>query len=341
METYIYLAKERINALYEQDGAGTLETSFSGGIDAIVSATGEARYTYTDTLPERLAYVLSHLKTRSNNLYIEGNIPMAWNAKNRIRSDIQSTFWIGEIPSTKGQIYDKTYILLIGSEKNIVSNHNVSDRYVSASYIDGFFKSIEDSFNEFTFQCHQLLESNSAERDEKNIKAISQRSDWSSEQRIKETKHYLEQYDINKYIEYLLDTYTGNYCEYKFSAQVLTSFLGYSNQNELCRYVIAAPLYVSRSSIVTERVLYLADKKMYVLTEKEYNQHKKRCFENLYFLLINSGMRDEERIFTAAMKTVFEKHGKHTLFKNKKKIAEFVTDAEPIVKRFFLVRKDS
>ena len=68
---------------------------------------------------------------------------------------------------------------------------------------------------------------------------------------------------------------------------------------------------------------------------------KKRYFDNLHYLLINSGMRDEERIFTAAMKTVFEKHGKHTLFKNKKKIAEFVTDAEPIVKRFFLVRKDS
>ncbi|MBQ2886833.1 MAG: hypothetical protein IJE43_24230 [Alphaproteobacteria bacterium] len=339
METYIYLAEERINALYEQDGAGTIEESFSGGINTVVSATGEARYTYTDTLTERLTYVLSRLNTRSNNLYIDGNITMAWNAKNRIRSDIQSTFWIGEIPSTNEQIYDKTYILLIGSEKNIVSNRNVSDYYVSASYIDSFFKSVEDSFNEVTFQCHQLLECKNAERDEINIKAIAQRSDWSSEQKIKVTEHYLKQYDTNKYLEYLLDTYTGNYCECKFSAQILSSSLGYNNQNELCRFIIAAPLFVILSNIVTERVLYLPTNRKYVLTEKEYNQHKKNRFANLYYLLQNSGMKSEEHIFTSEMNAIFDKYKKHKGFKDKKEIAKFVAEVEPIVERFFLVLK--
>ena len=260
MENYIYLAEERINALYEQDGAGTYETSFSAGVSAVGVISSENKVIHADTLTERLAYVLSHIDTKANNIYIEANIPMAWNAKNRIRSDIKSTFWIGEIPSGRGKIYEKTYVLLIGSEKNIITNRNVADCFISASYIDSFFKSIEDSFNDVTFHCHELLESNNAERDEKNLKVIGQRSDWTDEQKKKEEEYYLKQYDTNKYIEYLLDTYTGNYCEYKFLAQILSSALGYNNQNELCRFLIAAPLCVALSNIITERVLYLPKK---------------------------------------------------------------------------------
>ena len=264
METYIYLAEERINTLYEQDGSGIYEKTISGGINSLISFSGQEEYTYEDTLTQRLAYVLSHLNKKAKMQYIEGNIPMAWNARNRIRSDIQSTFWIGEIASTKEQIYEKTYILLIGSEKNIVSNRNVSDYYISASYIDSFFKSIEDSFNAFTFQCSQLSENNNAERDEKNLRTIAQRKDLTSEQKTNLTDHCLNQYETNRYIEYLLDTYNGNYCEYKFCAQILSSTLGYNNKNELCRFIIAAPLFVSLSNVVTERVLCLPSKRKYV-----------------------------------------------------------------------------
>ena len=340
MENYIYLAEERINALYEQDGAGTYETSCTAGINAVGVISGENKVIHTDTLTERLAYVVSHIDTKANNVYIEANIPMAWNAKNRIRSDIKSTFWIGEIPAGKGQIYEKTYVLLIGSEKNIITNRNVTDFFISASYIDSFFKSIEDSFNDVTFQCHRLLESNNAEQDEKNIKAIAQKNDWTDEQKKTAEEYFLKEFDTNKYIEHLLDTYSGNYCEYEFLAQILSSSLGYNSQDELCRFIIAAPLYVALSNIITERVLYLPKKRKYVLTEKEYKAHKRNNFVNLHMLLLSSGLKKEESRFTAEMKSLFQKYGKHSVFSDKKKTAQFIDEAECIVEQFFTVVKD-
>ena len=127
MKTYIYLAEERINSLYEQYGAITYETTNSVGANVFLDASLGSKETFMHTLAERLEVVLSKKDIKKDNLYISASIPMAWNARNRIRSDIQATFWIGEMPSAKDEIYTKTFVLLIGSRKNIIGNKDVRD----------------------------------------------------------------------------------------------------------------------------------------------------------------------------------------------------------------------
>lgn len=262
---------------------------------------------------------------------------MSWNAGNKINSGSKSTFWIGEISASKKKIYKKTYILLIGSDKNIVGNTDTTDRYVSTSYIDAFFNSIEDDFKEITLQRYYKR---NAETDEMILSAISKSNDFSDEQKSEIINDRFNKYDINKYIEYLMDKYTGNYCEYEFCAQILSSFLSIDKDGELSRYIIAAPLYVSREDIITERVLYLPDIKKCVLTKKEFLQHKKHHFKNLHAVLLSYGLINEERMFTNEMKTLFESYGSHSTFKSKNKTADFINDAIVIVKKYFYIVED-
>lgn len=343
MKNYIYLAEDRINTLY-----GTLGgvTEYSSGIEAkaqFAGASNTYKYQEATQVPtaKKLEIILKHLSISENlcsdGKYVKGKMPLSWNSVNRIEGNISATFWIGEFEGDKTDPCVCTKILLIGSGHNIVGNNNHTGRYFSTSYIDAFFKYLEDRLDSEKLEFKDGSYGHRASDDLAIIEKIDKSGLTPSDKELLLEKLYKEEWTISRYIDELNESYEGNYCEYEFVAQMQFSQIFLNNNNDPIRYVVAAPLYVSRAKIFGSRTLLLTTGRKYLLTQDEYKAHERNNFRNLHKLLLDENLLEEEAEFTFRMKTLYEEMGGKRLFLSKTAKQTFLDSARPIVNKYFSV----
>ena len=233
-------------------------------------------------------------------------------------------------------------LLLIGSGHNIIGNKHESGHYYSTSYIDAFFSNYEASLNEKTLEYNkgpQIVTNygHRASEDLAHIDNINKNIPDESNKQFLINNTFKEQWTIEKYIDKLYDSYHGNYCEYEFVAQVQFSSVHRDNEEKYVRYIVASPLYVSRKKVYGSRTIIVEGKKKYILSDVEYEEHKKNGFASLSVLLNNQGLIKEEQDFTNRMKELFNSMGKPTIFRKKQLKQEFASKAVPIVLDYFYI----
>ena len=343
MNNYIYLAKERIDTLYDSL-SDVAEKIYSSESSATVGVAGgkvgyqEKRLISTTA---KLEKVLNEIQISNiysdSSTFIKASMPMSWNSHNKITETCSSTFWIGSDESAQSDLYSSTIILLIGSGHNIVGNIRDSGNYFSTSYIDAFFRSYEERLELNTLTIKDMVNNSTVFRVQKYIEAIEKSQILSQEKKLIEKRRYLDSNKINQYITELQNYYVGNYCEYDFVAQMLYSNLGIDEQDRIIRYLIAAPLFVSRRNVIGKRIVNTPKGKKYLLSKSEFETHKKHDFSSLHQLLIEEKLYSEEIEFTNEMKQLFVSMGSHKLFRDKRKREIFISNALPIVDKYFCV----
>lgn len=343
MKNYVYLAKERIDTLYDST-SDVIEKVYSSESSATVGVAGgkigyqEKMLISTISKLETILNVIQVSNIHSDNsTFIETCMPMSWNSHNKIDETCSSTFWIGSDESVQNSLYSSTIVLLIGSCHNIVGNIHNSGNYISTSYIDAFFKEYEKRLESKTFILHDTDKHQTIIRDRKYIEAIEKSPILSPDRKLIEKRRYLDNHRINQYISELQNNYVGNYCEYSFVAQMLYSCLGIDEHERIIRYLIAAPLFVSRKNIIGNRIINTPNGRKYLLSKSEFETHQKHNFTSLHQLLKEENLRDEELAFTNEMKQLFVSMGAHKLFLNKKRRDFFISQALPIVYKYFCV----
>lgn len=228
----VYLAKERIHNLYNSF-CNTSSTKKSVEV-SIGSSLFSGKYSHetnsTTNIHTELDVILRNINAvpvtdqflpeEDEKLYIKMTMPMSWNCQNRIDSIVSSTFWIGNIRHTDSPFFHEIKILLIGSEHNIIGNDN-SGHYLSTSYIDGFFKSLEDTFDNDTFETSYFRHPNSLKDDWEFYTTLLKDSKTSPMAASGIQRYYKDRWSYARYIEDLYNNYSGNLCEYSFVAQIL------------------------------------------------------------------------------------------------------------------------
>lgn len=335
---YVYLAEERINSLYSSiKNPGDTKDSFELKADWKSLSGGYSHERNTsDSIHMKLKAILGRIAIGNifydDSVYFKGNIQMSWNADNLIDKNINSTFWIGDMDSEKNSYYSYARILLIGSKHNIIGNSKEAGSYYSTSYIDAFFKNLEGNPD---FQRFILKEYAKSSND--NLEILFN-NNISSEKKELYKKYLMERRKfVYEYIDELYDRYMGNYSEYEFVAQRLSTCLSFNKEEQLVKYIIAAPLYVKKKKVLGSRTLQTSKCKKYVLTSGEYQEHKKNAFISLAKLLISEGLIEEEKKFTAEMRTIYINMGKESIFELPYKKREFIEKVEPIVLKYFYI----
>ena len=139
MRYYVYISKTKIEMLYDQVINKEKEGSFCGGITLGMFSL-ESKVNHTASIYNKIDAVIKEIDDigdiYSDTDYIRGTLTMGWNARNRLNSSSNATYWIGEFWDNDG-ILNK--ILLIGSQHHIIGNEKSDDFCYSTSYIDAFF----------------------------------------------------------------------------------------------------------------------------------------------------------------------------------------------------------
>lgn len=343
MDSYVYLAEDRINYLYQticpvSREKHVLKVDASMGI-LKVGYNNEVQV--VESIISKLNAVLRQLEASDSNAvdnhqYIKASIPMSWNSIYPIQSDIESTYWCGVLDASKGDFYSSTIIFLIGSGHNIVGNSKEVGRYRSTSYIAAFFKAYEDSINSDSGTASFL--NKNADHELSVLKAIdNSRSLLSEEEKLLAKKEYLSHDPVPEYLHALHSNYCGNFCEYAFVAEELDSGLFFDKNNTLAKYIIAAPLYVTRRKVFDSRIVTITGRRMYVLSAAEFEEHKRTAFQSLSALLLSEHLDSEEKSFSAEMRKVYRIMGGKTIFDSTVQISEFVKRTQPIVLDYFYI----
>lgn len=304
MKNYVYLAKDRINTLYDSLGLASQkknETSFK--IDAkIVSTDHSSTETIDVSLVGKLASVLKQIELtdvldandqyNTDKQYFKGKLPLAWDAMTLFELP-RATFWTGEFECTENDPCSINKIILIGSSHNIIGYGHEAGQYPSFSYPTRFFQVVEDAYeSELSF----IGSENKCDKNHMRVmkKANSNwiRSEYSSSE---------FQYECARCIDLLHYRYEGNYCEYEFVAQNHFSFILKDNETKYVRYIVAAPLYVCKTRTFGSRTMIVDGKRKYILSSAEFEEHKKNGFQNLYYLLVNEGLNQEGEAFRTEM----------------------------------------
>ena len=342
MKEYVFLAKERIENLYHSICADDSQrTTVEGKISTgFISGSVTRETTGRESTQSKLDAILKHIKPSTilsvDGRFIKSRLPMSWNSQNKIDRELSATFWIGSIEDDEDSPFRETRLLLIGSDHNIVGNDRKAGFYYSTSYIDAFFRAFEDDLNLHTFGINNSYTFRSADHDLSLFESIkrNERLSLADKQQII-THKFSSEWSICRYIEELRNTYMGNYCEYEFVAQVLFSRIFLDGDDNLRRYIIAAPLYVQRTKVFGQRTVYTASGQKYYLTSTEFGEHKKDGFKKLAYLLLSEGLVDEEKEFTQRMKDLYNDVNAITALNKKAKESLFVENATPIIKDYF------
>lgn len=304
MKNYVYLAKDRINTLYDSLGLASQkknETNYK--IDAkIVSTSHSSTETIDVSLVGKLAAVLKQIEStdvlsandqyNADNQYINGKLPLAWDAM--AFSQLHgATFWTGEFECAENDPCSINKIILIGSAHNIIGNGHESGQYHSFSYPMRFFRAVKDAFDS------ELSIAGADNKCEKNNMHAEKKvtSNWI----LSECNSPDFQYECARCINQLCDRYEGNYCEYEFVAQKHFSFILEEDEAQYVRYIVAAPLYVCKTRTFGSRTMIVDGKRKYVLSSAEFEEHKKNGFQNLFYLLANEGLNQEGEAFRTEM----------------------------------------
>lgn len=348
MKQYIYLAESKINSLYKQvTSADEIEQSeeFSAGFSPISGKmTQKAKGSISveqklDTVIKNLERqdAISYITDMQEGEYIEGTLCMAWNNYHRITSGLDATFWIGIDKPKADAPYSETRILLFGSAYNILGNICDKSYFSSASYIDAFFKNIHKNIDYENLQSNMRIHDISIDSQQQILRVMEKDTNLTPERADYIKRHVLPQNSMALYIDELWENYVGSYCEYNFTARVLSMFLDFREDQSIIRYIVATPLYVAYANQPLNRCIVLNDTVKYVITKLEYLSHRKNNYRNICLLLQNENLNSLEENFTSEMKILFEKFGRHTLFLSKKKQEEFLKEADKIVDKYFYI----
>ena len=333
---YIYLAEERINSLYNSisNSSATKNSIELKANIGVLSGSYSHEENVSNSIQMKLETILKEITMENvfsdNSIYFKADMPMSWNADNLIAEDINATFWIGDKNSEENSYYSYARILLIGSKHNIIGNNKEKGTYCSTSYIDSFFKDIEENLNiaKYIFKGYEK----DADQDLELLCSVSEQKKILCKEWIARKNEL-----ITEYIDEMNKRYIGNYSEYEFVAQILATTLSFNNKDELIKYIIASPLYVKRKKVLGNRILQTSEGKKYVLTLSEYQEHKKYAFINLSSLLKSERLVNEEEAFTSEMKNAFLNMGGDSLFESPDRKREFIEKVEPIVLKYFYI----
>lgn len=263
----------------------------------------------------------------SDTDYIQGNLAMGWNARNKLNYRSNATYWLGESLDEDG-ILNK--ILLIGSQHHIIGNEKSDDYCCSTSYIDSFFNDIEKRLNfdtlEYTSRFGESeIQSENDKKVAEEMKAINSS--------ISDIKWITNRPYLADYIDRFSMCHNGIFQEYEFVAKLLHSEIKIDDNGHMIRYAIATPIYVALSTQINKRLIIDGGIKKYVISRDEYEQYKIHEFRTINLLLKRNGL-DEEN-FTKEMRDVYgmEKYNETGIFDKDK----FITEAVDIVKKYFYI----
>lgn len=345
MRHYVYISESKVNMMYGQINKGEDEIEYSvegGAAIGIASGKGTKKVKRSANIYNKLNSILKKLgdvgDIYSDKEYISGKMVMSWNARYKINSDSNSTYWIGEIMNTDGTI---TKILLIGSYRNIIGNNNCSNYYCSTSYINAFFNNIlEKNIDYNTLEGNDMLNGEHTSKDDSElISIVHGRSNPISEETTDSLKLVINSPFLAEYIDKLSNQYYGEYCDYEFTAKLLHSELKIEDDDTIARYVIATPIFVSLFTQQSRRIITVKGQKKYMIMAKEFEQYRKHYFQGMHIVLYNVNMKEESNAFASEMKKLYNSCGRRFVFEDKIATRNFIESATEIVKRYFYIKQ--
>lgn len=329
MRYYVYISKTKIEMLYDQVINKEKEGSFCGGITLGMFSL-ESKVNHTASIYNKIDAVIKEIDDigdiYSDTDYIRGTLTMGWNARNRLNSSSNATYWIGEFWDNDG-ILNK--ILLIGSQHHIIGNEKSDDFCYSTSYIDAFFGNIERrlDFNTLEYENKYGESGIQSKKDKEEILRLK-----ADKMSISDIQMCFKPSYLTKYIDEFSEWHNGIFQEYEFVAKLLHSEMKIDNTGNTIRYVIATPIYVALESQINRRILMEGGMKKYILSKAEFEQYKIHDFSTIHLLLKRNDLDEES--FTKEMKLEYKKSKGRTDEFNRE---EFIQKAIVIVKKYFYV----
>lgn len=327
MKYYVYISQSKIDMLYNQIISQKKDISLKAGINlGILSIETEpnSQISLYDKLDIVIKMIPDIGNMYSDTDYVQGNLAMGWNARNRLNHESNATYWIGESIDDDG-ILNK--ILLIGSQHHILGNKKSEDYCYSTSYIDAFFNDIENRLNFNTLEYNPILVESEIQSEEfKEIVEKMRTRNFS----ISDIQWVINHPYLADFIDEFSEWHNGIFQEYEFLAKLFHSEIKIDDSGHMIRYAIASPIYVALSTQINKRVILDGENKKYVISREEYEQYKIHDFSTIHLLLKRSGL-DEEN-FTKEMKDEYKKCNGNTENFDRNK---FIANADGIVKKYF------
>lgn len=325
MRNYIYLAHDRIKTIYDDIcNNKQIEYAIGANLDFKIAGASYERIikTNNNSTVEKLSYILSDFSksdsSKSKNC-LNLCIPMAWTILHYADIDGDPTMWCAKIPCSGHDNYNYEMILLIGSAHNIVGNHNSANLKLSTSNWASFVWTLAEIAN----------------------KLCSNEDNKPSRVKNNSPKWLLDERKTEKLINTIYDLFPGEYGMYEFYAQIINSFTVNDTSFGNVKYIIAAPLFVSKRQFFGERVSSINGRKMYTITRPEFDKHRIDGFRHISLLLSEKHLYYESEMFESEMQSLCNSVGGKKLFSDPVLFKQFVKDAEPIVLKYFRIYGES